>query len=673
LPESITLPSSANLDFDNTVAVDDEGIDITAGTVDILNTVTVTSDGAVEITNSELLTIANGVNMTLDGAFLQNGAGNVSLGGGIETDNADITFERTVTLTAAGPVTLASDGGNIVFEQLLAGSSDYGESLTLDAGSGSILFTKAVGSQTIALGDLNITGASGGVTESSGIYAKSVSITDGGTVAINDEVIVRDGFSSAGRGDFQNVTAAAITTGGDIVIDHSGDVTIRSPLVSGAAIDIDSGGDLVLDEAINTVSDGNISLDADNSITITSSGDITASGAGSVSFGENKSGGLNISGDIITVGGNVTFNVATTIGRDLTIDTGALVGGNIVFNENLEGQTAGAQGLDLIPGTGSVTFSGDVGETQLGALTIESDAGGVTANGSINAASLVITDGGPVALSGTVTVAGGFSSTGTTFDHTGGLITTSGNSIVIDHTGNVTLGAGLSSNDGKIDIDAGGAILMEDTALVDAGTGLIDLTATGNLTLGGLKTTQSGNAVNLTSTAGAIIDGGDTYLEVDAPNGYLDMTAANGIGEGNPLEINVAKLSARVTGAGAIQINEQDAIELVDVDTNNGSIQVTTSGDLTATDVQTGGNGTISLNSNNMNLGTLNAGNGPIDLNASGTIDGGTFTGGSATLTALTIGLTVQPTANVANLSMTLSGQNGAGVSGKLLPGGALT
>ena len=112
----------------------------------------------------------------LVGIFLQNGDGNVSLGGGIETDDADITFERAVTLTATGPVTLESDGGNIVFERMLASTSDFGESLTLDAGSGSILFTEDVGSETIALSDLDITGASGGVTVTSGIYAKSVSI-----------------------------------------------------------------------------------------------------------------------------------------------------------------------------------------------------------------------------------------------------------------------------------------------------------------------------------------------------------------------------------------------------------------------------------------------------------------------------------------------------------------
>lgn len=53
-------------------------------------------------------------------------------------------------------------------------------------------------------------------------------------------------------------------------------------------------------------------------------------------------------------------------------------------------------------------------------------------------------------------------------------------------------------------------------------------------------------------------------------------------------------------------------------------------------------------------------------------INAGTFTGTNANLPAKTVGLTIQPTANVTNLTVTLSESVG-GLSGKLLAGAALT
>ncbi|MBU0699595.1 MAG: hypothetical protein KKE59_09265, partial [Proteobacteria bacterium] len=219
------------------------------------------------------------------------------------------------------------------------------------------------------------------------------------------------------------------------------------------------------------------------------------------------------------------------------------------------------------------------------------------------------------------------------------------------------------------------ALTMADGALINSGSGKIVLKAANNITLGGLLTTNStADAVKITSTAGSIIDGGDTHLEVDAANGNLEMNATAGtIGSGNPLEINVATLTA--SSSGTLEIIESDGITLTDVRTVNGAINIRTlAGDMVATYVASGGNQAITLNSSgNIDLTTVNAGDGAVSLTSTGTLNGGTFTGGSGTINASTAGLTSPVTANVSTLTSTLTAKDAAGVSAKIKGGSKLT
>ena len=69
--------------------------------------------------------------MTLDGAFLQDGAGGVSTAGDITTTTDTIQFDGAVTLT--GNVALSTGGGgagNIVFSSTLDATSAGTETLT---------------------------------------------------------------------------------------------------------------------------------------------------------------------------------------------------------------------------------------------------------------------------------------------------------------------------------------------------------------------------------------------------------------------------------------------------------------------------------------------------------------------------------------------------------------
>jgi hypothetical protein len=284
--------------------------------------------------------------------------------------------------------------------------------------------------------------------------------------------------------------------------------------------------------------------------------------------------------------------------------------------------------LTLSAGTGQIVFSGDVGSPRLDALDITS-AGGVQADGTINANTFNINNGGAINLNADVTLIDGFSGQGDSFDNTG--------------------------------------------ALVHAGAGDIYIRTTGNITVGGLS---APNDINIISTAGAIFDDQNNITEIATTNvgGSLALNAINGIGSGYALETQVSNLDAR-SASGDINIDEHDDIILTNVNTI-GNIYIEADDDIRASDVTAGGGNTIDLHSidGNIRLGTVSAINGTINLTAGQDIDYGKFTAGLANITASTIGLNAPVTADVSNVNLylTLSGEVN-GVSGYIIAGPSLT
>ena len=88
-------------------------IDLNGTAFNINNTVTSTAGGTVTITNSGLLDIAATGDMNLDGAFVQDGAGNTVLAGDITTSDHDIDFAALGgTLYIDGGITATTTAGN---------------------------------------------------------------------------------------------------------------------------------------------------------------------------------------------------------------------------------------------------------------------------------------------------------------------------------------------------------------------------------------------------------------------------------------------------------------------------------------------------------------------------------------------------------------------------------
>ncbi|MFN0021464.1 MAG: hypothetical protein ACKVP0_24705, partial [Pirellulaceae bacterium] len=209
----------------------------------------------------------------------------------------------------------------------------------------------------------------------------------------------------------------------------------------------------------------------------------------------------------------------------------------------------------------------------------------------------------------------------------------------VSGNGNVTLnatsilqnsGTVSTTGSGTVDYNAGtGVITMANGTSATSGTGLISLDATGNIQLSLLQTgSAAGNAVTVTTTAGAITDAdGLAALDISAVNGGAILSAA--------------------TGVGASGVNATIEVQVVNLDVHNntsGGIFVTdTAGGLTLTNLSgptsvsgVGGNGVITALS-------------PLTIAASATTSGGmTYTatdgGGAGDNLSISAGVAVTDT-----------------------------
>ena len=125
--------------------------------------------------------------------------------------------------------------------------------------------------------------------------------------------------------------------------------------------------------------------------------------SGAANAGLSVKGTTTLNGDISTNGANITFNGATTLTGNVLLDSGAGAG-TIAFLSTLEGTNADTETLGLTAGTGNVDLDNTVGgSTSLGTLTITS-AAALTADNTIDAASVTQTAGsGTTQFDGTVT------------------------------------------------------------------------------------------------------------------------------------------------------------------------------------------------------------------------------------------------------------------------------
>jgi len=615
-----TLASGAMTLSDAHPAVESTGgqpVTLTTANGSILET---TNDTVVDIRTAGAVTLTAiggtvGDTAVIDGAIDVSGTTDLNASGdGGTAVSGDTTLSSfTTTVDPANEtvdvfiqsgdtiINFEEDGSdNLQVNQVANNGSLLNFDLTAD--SNNILLSSS-SIANIGAGDVTLTAVGGGINEitvddggvltpeiaTDGIVALSAATGIGSTSALDiAESTIGAGFdlvvqnNSATRVDIQTqgaVTVSGFNTGGDTILNAAspvntgnfngmgGDVTFRAT----GQTDAD---DLTVDGIVETADAGNIELMAGDDVIFTDTGGVRINDPGAdgaagnidIIAGVDYNGGTHQEG--FPDSGRITPPAATGTATISAVDgTISLLATDSINLTDVDIGTTGSIvvradhdfnaefGLNLSNGVGAVTdaFAGDgAGNENLAAPTV-----------TISAAT-GIGDGDAID-----TAAGSLDITNTT-----------SGAILIAEIDGVTLTVDQDAT-AATTVTAGGTILVSDVNTVDTSASAVQLTAT----TGGIRDAQDDSLIDITTGAGGAIT-----LTADA-----DIDGNGGID--NRLELAAGSIvDANSVTAGDIRLAGTGALELLDVETTEGAIDVTTdSGDLTVTSVTAGGTNNVSL------------------------------------------------------------------------------
>jgi len=589
-------------------------------TTDVGGSITTTGGGTVQFANGGLLTLDNSVVINADGAVTQTGAGAVQTGADISTTGDQISFATAVTLT--DDVSLTTAGGDVSFAATVDASTAGGQGLLVDAGTaGDVMFAAAVGATT-RLGAVTIVDAND-VTLATTFAADSlVQQAGSGTTRINGDAILFGATGIEISTQTIDVNASidvqSAAAGGPLRLLAGDDLLINGALLSGTGlVDLTAGNDVTFTTA------GSLSS-TDGPVTVTADANGDASGTGGAltmadgSRIDSGTGIIRLSADEdVTVSSVVTTN-GTIDAITITSTSGAIVDGGD-GDIDLVANTPGARvTIDAVSGVGATGPLGALESTVAGLLVTNSTSGdiaivetdslllaGAVQGGagdvsvSTGAGSLTVTGGpgGPsVRVNGgsTIDLAAGGAMSDLVIDGgveagTGTVTLTGDRDVQFGADGDVTTAGGHVVVTADNDANGSGSIVMDDAALIDAAAGTIALSANGDITLGGLQSTSSADdAVTIISTAGGILDGGDTFVDVVTTGGQLVVQTAAGVGSADAIETQVDRIDIVNSTSGSVGINEVDDLVVeqirqagpgdVTVTTGNGTLTVVAGG-----------------------------------------------------------------------------------------------
>ena len=522
------------------------------------NDLTVTAPGQIRLINNNNINIGtsaltlSGSGIVLVGTLTLTG-GAITLGGAISGGALTVTASGVLTLNDnidIGTGALSLTGSNIVTPGTPTLTASM-VSLTQD-----IAFSPAP-PFTFMTPTLNLTATTPqpfylwmvdrNFVRSAGITGRNLSLT-GASITFTGNV-------NAGGG---NLTL--VTTGSGFTLDDNrrlegAAITLTGAIASddGFAFTITATGDITLNSDIDLF-DGSLTLTATGNNIVLGAGNITLTG-GNVAL----TGAIDGNNPLTVMADNVL-----TLNDD--IDTGA---GALTLSSSFGGIVL--DGTTTLRG-GAITLTGGIGGTN--ALTATA-TGALTLNSNIN-----IGGTGDLILSGMTIALGGDATT------------------TISLTGrNVTLTGVLTANAPDLTIMAGTVIRLNDN--INTGTGNLILDGTGGIALGSGVTSLDGNAVSLT---GVIIGrtSGTAALAVTA-DGALTLNSNIDIGTGA-----LTLSGATITLGNSLDSLEGGAITLTGAITRTGSnsLTVTATGALTLnSDIATNGTGNLTLRGATIVLG----------------------------------------------------------------------
>ncbi len=519
--------------------------------------------------------------MSGTGGLTKTGTGTFTLSGNNTYTGATSINAGTLTLGAADRI--ANTSAVTVAGGATFNLNSFAETIGSLAGAGNVM----LGTGTLTTGGNNTS------TTYSGVMSGTGGLTKQGTGI----------FTLSGANAYTGSTtinAGTLRVAGGAAITDTAAVTLAN--VAGATLDLNGASETIGSLAGGGATGGNVTLGAG---ALTTGGSNTSTTYSGIISG---TGGLTKAGTgILTLSGNNTYTGATTINAG-TLQLGAAnriantsavtVAGGAMFNLNNFAETigslAGAGTVTL--GTGTLATGGNNGTTTYSGVL--SGTGGLTKQGT-----------------GTFTLSGGNTYTGTTTISAGTLRVSGGASIV--DTSAVTL-----ANVAGAVLDLNGTNETIGSLAGGGGTGGNVTLGAGTLTTGGNNTSTTYSGI-LSGAGGQLVKQGTGTLTLAGNNTYSSATSINA----GTISINAdARLGTAPGGATAGHLN-----------LNGGTLQTTGNFTLNANrGVALGGTGGMI----NTNAGTTLTYNGVIAGPAAGPfIKAGTGTlivGGSSTYAGAT-------------------------------------
>ncbi|MEM6883581.1 MAG: hypothetical protein AAF571_01015 [Verrucomicrobiota bacterium] len=488
----------------------------------------------------------------------------------------DIDASEVVPL-GAGMINLNATAGTVIFQDLSTGAeadsgNDSGNiSVTAQTGitgntaiSRSQLFT--TGSTISNAGDVTLSTASGNVTMTGAIDARSQEDTSFGTPALTGNG--GDVTINTGAGDviLNGIDTFVAVTMSDSDAGDAGNVTITA---TGGLIDIDPGGITSSSSTgVNNGTAGNggiVQLTADTTIDVSGTIDTSSSNTGISGTGSTQNGGdINIS-----AGGFVNTFVLRAHSETSGLGSTSGNGGSVM----VDGSGVITDGIETYSASLSTTNAGDSGNA--GSVDITGGSGAINVGGVIDSSSISANGGSDSGNAGDIT-----------------LTTTAGGDINVslDLIAESSVANGTGGNAGQVNINSSGNVLLNDiftlTSSSGVGTagiagsvfihtpmGTLDVTNIDAIT-SGFQTSGPGGDVTLISS-GAV---NATSITTDHAPGLVaggDTRAGNITIQSSTAGINVGILSASALSgtaggdAGSIVLDGLTGINTTTIDVSS--------------------------------------------------------------------------------------------------------
>lgn len=595
----ISESSSLTVDTVATFSVNRVAADATTGTSS--STVAARSDLRTAGNGSILLNLLTG-DLTLNGgltdanadnALVANGSGEImvdALAGSITTNgnilstsgaisltaHIDADFAASVEVATSGPIVIDAETGSLTVDGT-ATIESTASSVSLSAGNG-----LSVGN-VLSSGDLTLISTLGNILLEDGLDDDGIAlqVSGSGNLLVDAKAGSITGTADilANSGSITLLAHVNLSVGAGDLIASSGAISIDADTgtlsINGNAI-IQSTSSAVKLTAANDLSVGNVTAGAEIVI-LSTTGDITINdtiGVDGVSITATASGHILVS----ALGGAIT--VSDTI-RSATGSVSILAENNLVFQAGADLLTSGSGTLDL--------------SSNAGLLTLDTASSLTTAQGDIRVhAASSIQLGALIHTTGVISL---LSDTGAIIDGASTSLTASALRVVATGFGSMPSAVDINVNQFAASVTSGGIYFSETSAIVlgrasaevqrvatdamtssvtDAAlTGLIATTgaivgaATGTITI---ETVVSETSIDLTSTLGQILDGGEAATDLVAPS--VTLTAKHGLGS---------------TGSGVLEI-DTNTLDVTNLDTGSVYLEMLSAAAISGIDMQGAGN-----------------------------------------------------------------------------------